>query len=203
MKKLAETVLATALVVGLGAYVWAQDSSGASQSPSTPYVAPYSYGCWGSGNAAGPMMGMGQRGMMGRGMMGRSAMGGGMMGGGMMYGSMMGPGRSGWGGHGMMGGPMWMNPSLMAQDGHGFCGWSAAEFSRWAQQNNISTPLTKESAKKWAQYYLTTYNNPDLKIGKIQDRGDAFEVEIRSKKDNKVLDRILIDKQTGWVSRAR
>jgi hypothetical protein len=135
--------------------------------------------------------------MMGGGMMGR-----GMMGGGMMYGGMMGRGHMGWAspGRGMMHGGMWMNPNLLGERAYDVCPGHASEFSRWAERNNVSVPLTKESASKWAEYYLSTYNNPDLKLGKIRDKGDSFEVEIRSKKENKVLERVLIDKQTGWVS---
>lgn len=40
--------------------------------------------------------------------------------------------------------------------------------------------------------------NPDLTVGKIADKGDQFEATIVTKKDGAIVDRIQVDKKTGW-----
>jgi len=40
--------------------------------------------------------------------------------------------------------------------------------------------------------------NPNLKLGEIEDKGNAFEAEIQTK-DGSLVDRILVDKYTGWM----
>jgi hypothetical protein len=37
-----------------------------------------------------------------------------------------------------------------------------------------------------------------LKLGKIEDKGNAFEAEILTK-DDSLVDNILVDKYTGWM----
>jgi hypothetical protein len=44
--------------------------------------------------------------------------------------------------------------------------------------------------------YLGSTRNPNLKLGEINDAGDAFEAEILTK-NNDLVDRILIDKGNG------
>ena len=43
--------------------------------------------------------------------------------------------------------------------------------------------------------------NPNLKLGKIKDVGNAFEAELLTK-DNSIVDKIHIDKKTGWMKSA-
>jgi hypothetical protein len=40
--------------------------------------------------------------------------------------------------------------------------------------------------------------NPNLKLEKIGDKGNAFEGEIVTK-DDSLVDKILVDKNTGWM----
>jgi hypothetical protein len=49
--------------------------------------------------------------------------------------------------------------------------------------------------------YLKSSRNPNLKLGKIKDTGNAFEAEIRTR-NNALVDRILIDKETGGIRSA-
>ncbi len=49
--------------------------------------------------------------------------------------------------------------------------------------------------------YLKSSRNPNLKVGKIKDAGNAFEAEILTKK-NDIVDRVLIDKYTGGIRSA-
>jgi hypothetical protein len=46
--------------------------------------------------------------------------------------------------------------------------------------------------------YVQSTRNPNLKLGKITDKDQYFEAEIVTK-DNSLVDKILVDKQTGWM----
>lgn len=131
------------------------------------------------GSYMGPRGGYGMGpGMMGHGMMGRGyGMGPGMMGRG--YG--MGPGmmHRGWG----------MGPQSGPQYGPGYQG---------PQYQQPQKPMDEEDAKSLLEDYLQSSRNPNLKIGKIEDKGGTFEAEIQTK-DGSLVDRIVVDKRTGWM----
>ena len=125
-------------------------------------------------------------GMMGPGMMGRGyyGMGPGMMGGG--YG-MMGPGMMGRGYYGM--GPGMMGPGYGPGPGYGYG-------PRYQQQPR--EPMDEKAAKDLVENYLQSTRNPNLKLGKIESKGDTFEAEITTKTGS-LVDKIAIDKYTGWM----
>ncbi len=108
---------------------------------------------------------------MGPGMMGSGMMGGGMMGHGMGQG-MMGPGYQGYG-------PQYAPPS-------------------GPQYQQPQKPMEEKDAKVSLENYLESMRNPNLKLGKVKDVGYAFEAEILTK-DNSLVDKILVDKRTGWM----
>ncbi len=107
---------------------------------------------------------------------GEAQMGPGMMGPGMM-GRDMGPGMMD---HEMMG------PGHERQHG--------PEYEPRGQQPD--QPLEEKDARAILQNYLQSMRNPNLKLGKIKDIGIAFEVEILTK-DDSLVDKILVDKNTG------
>ncbi|MBP1734314.1 MAG: putative exported protein [Deltaproteobacteria bacterium] len=115
----------------------------------------------------------------GSGMMGGYGMGPGMMGG---YG--MGPGMmGGYGtGSGMMGG-YGMGPGR----GYG--------------RQPTGKAIDAKEAEAMMKDYLKSSRNPNLKLGKIKDVGYAFEAEILTKK-NDLVDRVQIDKTTGYIRSA-
>jgi hypothetical protein len=122
----------------------------------------------------------GQR--MGQG--GGYGMGPGMMGPGMMGGGMMGPGM----GHGMMGpGYRGYGPQYAPPPG--------------PQYQQPQKPMEEKNAKAMLENYLASMRNPNLKLGEIKDVGYAFEAEIVTK-DNSLVDKILVDKATGWMRSA-
>jgi hypothetical protein len=41
-----------------------------------------------------------------------------------------------------------------------------------------------------------------LKLGKIKDEGSAFEVDIVTKSNGSLVDKILVNKNTGWLRSA-
>jgi len=117
-------------------------------------------------------------GMMGPGMMRPGMMGGGMMGPGMMGGAMMGRGM----------GPGMMGPGMMAP---GYPGYGP-------QYQQPQKPMEEKDAKAMLENYLQSTRNPNLKLGKITEKGYYFEAEIHTK-ENSLVDKILVDKFTGWM----
>jgi hypothetical protein len=114
---------------------------------------------------------------MGSGMMGPGyGMGSGMMGGGGMTGRGTGPGMS--------------DPG----DGYPYNPHNG-------QYKEFQKPLGPKEARAILEDYLKSRRNPNLKLGKIKDDGYAFEAEIVTK-DNSLVDRILVDKNTGGMRSA-
>jgi hypothetical protein len=106
---------------------------------------------------------------------------------GWMHSTQRGPGR-GRGGSGMGPGMMGegrMGPGMMGQ-GYGH------EYQREGK------PLTEQDVRAKEENYLKATRNPNLKVGKITDKDQYFEVEIVTK-DNSLVDKIIVDKQTGWT----
>jgi len=61
--------------------------------------------------------------------------------------------------------------------------------------------IDMKEAKAMMSDYLKSLRNPNLKLGKIKDAGNAIEAEIRTK-NNALVDRIMIDKSTGYTRSA-
>ncbi len=175
MKTLTTSILAGLLIVGLGAFGLAQNNQSQNQGQSSFLdVCPW-HSSHSSMMSANMMGGMMMRDCCAS---GNSRMQRGMM-------------------HSMMPGTM------MRADSTAICPWDVAEFNAWKQRANVSTPLNQETARRWAEYYVAAYHNPDLVIGKIKEKDNGFEVEIRSKKENKVLEKIFVDKNSGWISKVK
>jgi len=108
---------------------------------------------------------------------------------GFMQSAQRGPGRGpgahhGYGmGSGMMG--RGMGPGMMGQ-GYG------------PQYQQELKPLTEKDVKAMLENYVQSTRNPNLKLGKIADKDQYFEAEIVTKNDS-LVDKILVDKQTGWM----
>ena len=112
-------------------------------------------------------------GMMGPGYGSGNGMGSGMMGGGMM-GRGMGPGTIG--------------PGYRNEYGPQY----------GSQYRQPQKQLEENDARAILENYLNSTRNPNLKLGKIEDKGNAFEAEILTKNDS-LVDRILVDKNTGGM----
>lgn len=107
----------------------------------------------------------------------------------------MGPGMMGYGygmGPGMMGPGYGMGPGMMHQG----WGWGPPYGPRYQQPQG---PMSEEDAKAIVENYLQSTRNPNLKLGKVEDKGNAYEAEIVTAKDGTLVDKILIDKYTGWM----
>jgi hypothetical protein len=113
-------------------------------------------------------------------------MGPGMMGG-RGYGYGMGPGMMGGQGYGYGTGP-----GMMGGQGYG-----PNQQYPYAQQQP-QKPIDKDQAKSMVENYLKSTGNPNLKLGDIKDGGQNFQADVVTK-DNSLADKILIDKNTGWM----
>jgi len=90
----------------------------------------------------------------------------------------MGPGMMGYGrGYGMMG------------PGYGYN----------QQYQQPQRTITEKDAKGIVENYLNSTRNPNLKLGKIKDEGSAFEADIVTKSNGSLVDKILVNKNTGWL----
>ncbi len=58
--------------------------------------------------------------------------------------------------------------------------------------------VTEKDAQKIAQDYLSHLGNPYLKQGKLVEKDSEFEIQIVTK-DNSLVEKLLIDKQSGWT----
>ena len=98
-------------------------------------------------------------------------------------------------GSGMMGGygGYGMGPGMMGGYGPGY------DYGR--QPRSIGKSINAKEAEAMMKDYLKSSRNPNLKLGKIKDAGGAFEAEILTKK-NDLVDRVRIDKETGYIRSA-
>ena len=114
------------------------------------------------------------------------------------YGFSKGPGRMG---RGMMGGYGYgMGPGMMGGYGYGR-GSGMMGPGYGPQYRPGEKPIDLKEAKAMMNDYLKSSRNPNLKLGKIKDIGRAFEAEIRTQ-NNALVDRLLIDKATGYIRSA-
>jgi hypothetical protein len=102
-------------------------------------------------------------------------------------------------GSGMMGGGM-----MGSGTGQGM--WGPREGYQNNPQNGsqykeFQRPLGPKEARGILEDYLKSKRNPNLKLGKIRDDGYAFEGEIVTK-NNSLVDKILVDKNTGEMRSA-
>jgi hypothetical protein len=58
--------------------------------------------------------------------------------------------------------------------------------------------LEEMDARMILENYLKSTRNPHLKLGEIEDKGGVFEAELLTKDDSRV-DKIAVDKSTGWM----
>ncbi len=75
--------------------------------------------------------------------------------------------------------------------GAGYCGSAASEGK---------LDLTEKDAEELITYRVTR-NNPNLKVGKIKGTEDGFEVQVVTKKGEALVDRLLVEKDTGRIYR--
>lgn len=65
----------------------------------------------------------------------------------------------------------------------------------------FSEPLDEQQARQEVEDYINSTRNPNLKVGNITEKGNQYEVTIETK-DGSLVDKILVDKDTGYVQSA-
>jgi hypothetical protein len=105
----------------------------------------------------------------------------------------------GWGmGPGMMGGRYGSDYGM----GYGMMGDYYGTGRGYGRQYPAAgKSIDAKEAEAMMKDYLKSSRNPNLKLGKIKDVGGAFEAEILTKK-NDLVDRVHIDKVTGYIKSA-
>ena len=97
-------------------------------------------------------------------------------------------------------GPGYMGPGMMGP-GYGYHmgpGMMGPGYGYGPPCQQPQKPMTKKDAEALVQNYLKSTGNPNLKLGEIKDERSAYEVAIVTK-DNSLVDKILVDKRTGWM----
>lgn len=59
-------------------------------------------------------------------------------------------------------------------------------------------PLTIDKAKTVVERYIVYLGNPNIKLGQVTEKDKYFEAEIVTK-DGSLVDKLMVDKQTGWI----
>jgi hypothetical protein len=114
-----------------------------------------------------------------------------------MGGAGMGPGMTG---RGMTGGGYGSGPGMMGVTPGGmkrsFLG--ACEGTPYLRPDR---PVTMPEARMLLESCIHSTHNPNLKLGAVKDKGADYEAEIQTK-SGLLVDRILMDKKTGWMRSA-
>jgi len=63
------------------------------------------------------------------------------------------------------------------------------------------TSLDQKTAERELENYIDSRHNPNLRLGKIKDEGSFFEADLLTK-DNSLVDKLMVDKNTGRVRSA-
>lgn len=67
---------------------------------------------------------------------------------------------------------------------------------QYGLQGYLQKSLDKNSAEQQVKDMLAASHNPNLKVGDVTDEGDNFQVEVLTK-DGALVDKLLVDKDTG------
>jgi hypothetical protein len=96
------------------------------------------------------------------------------------------------------GGGYGMGPGMMGPGYGGGPGMMGPRYGYGPQYQPPQKPLEEKDAKGMVENYLRSTRNPNLKLGKIEDKGPYFEAEILTK-EGSLADKLAVDKNTGWM----
>jgi hypothetical protein len=99
-------------------------------------------------------------------------------------------------GPGMMGSGNGMGQGMMGS-GNGYGQQYGPQYGRQYQQQPRK-PLDQNQAKQEAENYLRSMRNPNLKLGRIQENSNGYQINIVTK-DGSLVDKVLVDKNTGGM----
>ena len=105
----------------------------------------------------------------------------------------------------------WYNCPMMGQGratgpGGWYCPWMRGHHgNRYGSGGPLSynqggEPLTKDQAEQLLRDHIQ--GNPNLKVGDFADKGDFYEGTIVTKTEGALVEKIQVDKKTGWFRNA-
>lgn len=96
----------------------------------------------------------------------------------------------------------WMGQGRVSGPGGWYCPWMGGygnpHYGSGGQlpYNQKGEPLTKDQVHQLLKDYIQ--NNPNLKVGELIDKGDFYESSIVTKKEGALVEKMQVDKKTGW-----
>ena len=94
-------------------------------------------------------------------------------------------------GQGMMGQMPMMGPGMM--------GGQMPMMGGWGGMQVLRRDLTADEVKHMMEHRLAWSGNQNVKLGNVSEKeGDVIEVEITDK-DGKVVQKLKVDRHTGWM----
>ncbi len=98
-------------------------------------------------------------------------------------------------GQGQAGYCPWMGggPGMQRGQGGWYCPWMGQQTGPPVAKPG--QPLSADQAKAMVQQHIG--GNPNLKVGKVTEKNGAYEVDVVTK-DGSLVDKIQVNKQTGW-----
>ena len=94
-----------------------------------------------------------------------------------------------------------IGPGMMGR-GYGGYGMGPGHGGRYGEPyQQLSKPLDEQQARQEVENYLQSTRNPNLKVGKIQQKDNQYEVDVETK-EGALVDKILVDKDTGRMKSA-
>jgi hypothetical protein len=75
-------------------------------------------------------------------------------------------------------------------------GWSRGQGPR--EKSKQMSPINKEEVKTLMNNYVAA--NPNLKIGEVTEKDDVYVGKIVTK-DGSLVEKLVVDKSTGWMKR--
>jgi hypothetical protein len=142
------------------------------------------------GQGMGPGYGMGP-GMTGQGMSPGYGMGPGMTGQGMSPGYGMGPGMMGQG----------MGPGMMGQEMEP--GYGRGQGMGRGMMQPLPEDLSAADVKHMMEHRLAWQGNPNIKLGNVEEKDDNTVVAEIVTQDGSLLQRLEVDRHTGWMRPAQ
>lgn len=91
----------------------------------------------------------------------------------------------------------WMGgagPGPQGQQGGWYCPWMGSQTGPPVAKPG--QPLTADQAKAMVEQQIS--GNPNLKAGKVTEKDGVYEVDIVTKKEGSLVDKVQVNKQTGW-----
>ncbi len=98
-----------------------------------------------------------------------------------------------------------MGPGMMRYGGYpddgsgpGFLGQCYGNEGQYRQNQSY---LDRKGAERVFEDYLNSRHNPNLKLGEVKDEGSVFEADLLTK-DNSLVDKLIVNKNTGQMRSA-